>query len=254
MKTKNILLSILVIALVVVLEVLVMGYYQKSIEVVKNPIVTMEIENYGKVVMELYPDKAPNTVSNFVKLINEGYYNGLTYHRVIADTLIQGGDKEGTGAGTTDFCIPGEFYANGYKKNDLRHEEGTLSMARADYSSLSSSLVKTGYDSASTQFFISLAPTSSFDGLYAAFGKVISGLDIIREISNLETKVETDEETGEETDTDTPVDAPVIKSMTVETFGVDYGEPERLEPFDYYTWMLEQYSQYQNSNSVIIPE
>jgi len=254
MKTKNILLSILVIALVTVLVVIWMGYYQKSIEKVKNPIVTMEIEDYGTVVMELYPDKAPNTVANFVKLVNEGYYNGLTYHRVIADLLIQGGDKQGTGAGTESFCIPGEFYANNYKKNDMRHEEGTLSMARADYSSLGTELVKKGYDSASTQFFISLTPTSSFDGLYAAFGKVISGLDIVKQISNLETKVEKDEETEKETKTDTPVNAPVIKSMTVETFGVDYGEPERLEPFDYYNWMLQQYSKYQNSNSIILPE
>lgn len=236
MKTKNILLSILVIVLVIALEGLVMGYYKKTTEVVKNPIVTMEIADYGTVKIELYPDKAPNTVANFVKLINEGYYNGLTFHRVIADTLIQGGDKEGTGAGTNDFAIPGEFLANGFENNNLRHEAGTISMARGDYSSLSSSLTTKGYDSASTQFFINTKTVRNFDGLYAAFGKVVSGLDIIEKISNLETT--TDEE-GEKTDK--PSNPPVITSITVDTFGVDYGEPTRVEPFDYYSWMLSQY-------------
>lgn len=242
MKTKNILLSILVIILVIALEGIAMGYYKKTTEVVKNPIVTMEIANYGTVKIELYPDKAPNTVTNFVKLINDGYYNGLTFHRVIGDTLIQGGDKEGTGAGTSDFAIPGEFYANGYKGNDLRHEEGTISMARADYSSLSTSLATQGYNSASTQFFIMTKTVRNFDGLYCAFGKVISGLDIIKTITNLET---TTDEDGEATET--PKDKPVITSMSVDTFGIDYGTPETQKPFDYYTWMLNQYASSQQT-------
>lgn len=252
MKTKNILLSILVIILVVVLEMLVMGYYKKTIETDKNPIVVMEIENYGTVAMELYPDKAPNTVANFIKLINEGYYNGLTFHRTIPDTLIQGGDKEGTGSGQTSYTIPGEFYANGYEGNDIRHEAGVLSMARADYSSLSSSLTSESYNSAGSQFFILTDTVRNFDGLYAGFGKVILGLDIIEKISKLETVVETNEETGEKTDTNKPKNPPVIKNMVVETFGINYGDPETLEPFDYYTWMLSQY-QYDES-SVLIPE
>lgn len=237
MKTKNILLSILVIVLVIALEGIVIGYYKKTTETVKNPIVTMEIADYGTVKIELYPDKAPNTVANFIKLINEGYYNGLTFHRVIADTLIQGGDKEGTGGGTSDFAIPGEFFANGYEKNDLRHEEGTISMARADYSSLSSSLATQGYNSASTQFFITTKTVRNFDGLYCAFGKVISGIDIIKTITNLETTVDEDNNA-----TETPKNPPVIESISVDTFGIDYGEPETVEPFDYYTWMLNQYS------------
>ena len=104
MKVKNILLAILVVILVIILEVLMMGYYQKSVENVQNPIVTMEIENYGVVKMELYPELAPNTVSNFIKLINDGFYNGLTYHRVIPDVLIKVVLKKGSSSSSEDFC------------------------------------------------------------------------------------------------------------------------------------------------------
>jgi len=242
MKTRNILLGILAVILIAVLVLLMVGYYMKSVEDFKNPIVTMEVENYGTVKMELYPDIAPNTVANFVKLINEGFYNGLTYHRVIPDVLIQGGDREGTGSGSEDFAIKGEFVANGYTKNNLKHVEGTLSMARADYSTLDASLTVEGYNSAGTQFFICLANSSGYDGTYAAFGKVIEGLDVVKAISNTERS----EDSGQ-----TPAIAPVIKSMTVETFGVEYGEPERHTPFDYNAW-ISQY--YMNSNSIIIPE
>jgi len=237
MKTKNILLSVLIIVLVIVLEAIVIGYYNHTTDTYRNPIVTMEVADYGKIVIELYPDKAPNTVKNFIKLVNEGFYNGLTFHRAIENTLIQGGDPEGTGAGNSDFAIPGEFYANGFEKNNIRHEAGVISMARADYSSLSTSLLKQGYDSASTQFFIMDTTVKSFDGLYCAFGKVISGLEIVEKLSQLET---TKDEDGN--DTETIENQPVISSMTVETYGVDYGEPERVEPFDYYSWMMQQYS------------
>lgn len=246
MKVKNILLAILVVILVIILEILMMGYYQKSVENFKNPIVTMEIENYGVVKMELYPDLAPNTVSNFIKLINEGYYNGLTYHRVIPDVLIQGGDSEGTGSGKVDFAINGEFAANGFTKNNLKHLEGTVSMARADYSGLDASLTDEGYNSAGTQFFICLANSSGYDGLYAGFGKVIEGLDVVKAISNTERTTGENGAQGE-----TPVEKPVIKSMTVETFGVEYDEPERHTPFDYNSYIMQRYY---NSNSVIIPE
>lgn len=237
MKIKNILLSILVIALVIALEVVVMGYYKKTTQQVKNPIVTMEIAGYGTVTMELYPDKAPNTVANFVKLINQGYYNGLSIHRVIAGTLIQGGDKDGTGSGKTDFAIPGEFLANGFEQNNIRHEAGTLSMARADYTSLSSTLTKESYNSGATQFFITTKTIKNFDGLYTAFGKVTSGLDIIEKISNIETTV--DEETKKPSET--PANKPIITKISVDTFGVNYGEPTTVTPFDYYSWMLSQY-------------
>ena len=237
LNLQNVLISIAVVSLFVILEVLIIGYYKKTQETPKNPLVIMSVAGYGEVKMELYPDKAPNTVANFIELINGGYYNGITFHRVIGNLLIQGGDKEGTGAGETGFTIPGEFFANGYKGNDVRHEKGTLSMARADYSSLSPTLKGEGYNSGSTQFFVMVDTVKNFDGLYAAFGKVISGIEIIEEISNLPTT--TDEEGNK---TETPSKTPVIETMSVNTYGVDYGEVKRGQPFDYYSWMLSQYS------------
>lgn len=244
MKTKNILLAILVVALVVVLEILMMGYYKKSVENFKNPIVTMEVENYGTIKFELYPEIAPNTVSNFIKLVNEGYYNGLTYHRIIPNVLIQGGDKEESD--NEDFAINGEFAANGFEKNNLKHVEGTVSMARADYSGLDASLTDEGYNSGGAQFFICLANSSGYDGLYAAFGKVIEGLDVVKNISNAERE---SDDSGSQSET--PVVKPVISSMTVDTFGIEYDEPVRHAPFDYYSYMMQRYT---NSNSIIIPE
>lgn len=236
MKKQNVLLVITIIIVVLLAAILIVGYYKKSVEKEKRPLVTMEIEDYGQVQIELYPEQAPQTVANFINLINEGFYNGLTFHRAIDNTLIQGGDKDGTGSGESEYTIKGEFLANGHE-NTLRHEAGTISMARADYSNLSPDLIDEGYNSAATQFFVMLNTQRYFDGLYAAFGKVISGLDIIQKISELETKV--DEEVGE---TETIAEPPVIKSMTVETYGVDYGKPDKLEPFDYYTWMLNNYN------------
>lgn len=255
MKVKNVLLSIVVIVLVVLLEIIIMGYYKKTVEVIKNPLVKMEIKDYGTVEIELYPDKAPNTVANFVKLINDGYYNGLTFHRVIADTLIQGGDKEGTGSGVTDYTISGEFMNNGFKQNDLKHEKGTISMARADYSSYSSydpSLIYEGYNSGATQFFITLDTIRNFNGLYAAFGKVVSGIEIIQDLSNLEVEEPEKAEDGTETPSEKPKNVPVIENMTVDTFGVDYGEPKRNnEPFNINDWFLKTFS----SNSIkTVPE
>lgn len=187
-------------------------------EEIKNPIVTMKIKNYGTVKIELYPDVAPNTVKNFISLINERYYDGLTFHRIIDRFMIQGGDKSGTGAGETDFTIPGEFSANKYK-NNLKHEKGVISMARRDYTYYGKATE--GYNSAATQFFIMLEDTESLDGLYASFGKVTEGMDIIEEIG----KVKTDAN-------DKPTTDVIIDSITVDTFGKDYGNPERLEPFD----------------------
>ena len=216
-------------------------------EEVKNPIVTMEIADYGTIKVELYPDVAPNTVTNFVNLVQDGYYDGLDFHRTIPGFMIQGGQN--TGADALDYCIPGEFIANGYKQNTLKHEKGVISMARADYSSMG--LAEEGYNSASDQFFIMDETTASLDGYYAAFGRVIEGMDVVEKIADVEViyrsdelaedeEVPTDEE-GNQIASDTPVNKPVITKMTVETFGVDYGEPETVEPFDYTSWMMEQY-------------
>ena len=242
----------------------------------ENPEVTIEIENFGTIKAELYPEYAPNTVTNFIALANKGFYNGLTFHRTIPDFMIQGGDKKGDGSGSAalsdlgiekqedtssntttnsltgetenkdDYSIKGEFILNGFNQNNLKHKKGVLSMARSDYSAQgSTTITKKGYDSASSQFFIMTADNSSLDGSYAAFGMVTEGMDVVEKIANVE--VETREEsTGEEgQDTtktkDRPVQPPVIKSITVDTKGVDYGMPETLEPFDYYSYMMKQY-------------
>ena len=169
-----------------------------------NPIVTIEMEN-GKVIKaELYPEIAPNTVANFLSLAVSGFYDGLTFHRVIYGFMIQGGCPEGTGTGGPGYHIKGEFAANGFK-NDLKHTEGVLSMARAMMP-----------DSAGSQFFIMHKTSPHLDGQYAAFGKVVEGMDVVNEIAECDTDF-----------MDKPLDPQVIKCMTVETFGQDYPEPEK---------------------------
>ena len=211
----------------------------------------MEVEGYGTIKIELYPDMAPNTVTNFIRLANRGFYNGLTFHRTIPDFMIQGGDKNGDGTGVPSlsdilddvsedktYAIKGEFVANGYKQNTLRHEEGVISMARSDYSSLDSSLTEYGYNSAGSQFFITTANNPSLNGLYTAFGKVIEGLDVVHAIENVE--VVTRDSSAEE-GVDKPVNPPVITSLSVETFGVDYGVPETMNVFDVQEWFNQYY-------------
>ena len=236
MKNKLVFSIIALVVIVAALAYMVYGYYLKDTFEYQNPVVTMEIENYGTVKMELYPEYAPNTVTNFIKLINEEYYNGLTFHRV-EDMLIQGGDVNGDGTGETEYSIKGEFSENGFKENELSFERGTVGLARQDYSMWvyytgDSSYLERGYNSGCAQFFIMAEDYTDFDGQYCAFGKVTEGMDIVDQIKALETEVETatDEETGEVTENETtkPVEPPVIKSMTVETFGIDYGEPEKI--------------------------
>ena len=252
---SKIVLIVVLVLMIAVIGYLVYGYAKKANEKKQNPIVTMEIQDYGTVKMELYPDMAPNTVANFVKLIQNGYYDGLTFHRVIEGFMIQGGDKKGDGTGSVnlkdlypdikseedkEYTIPGEFIANNYTKNTMRFERGVLAMARADYSSLSSSLRTAGYNSAGAQFFIMVDENSSINGLYAAFGKVTEGMDIVDKIVALETETETDSE-GNESKSDKPVNPPVITKMTVDTFGVDYGNPTTQDAFDYTSWIMQNY-------------
>lgn len=250
-KQYKILLIVAIIAMVIVIAFLGYGYYKKATENVQNPIVTMEVEGYGTVKIELYPDMAPNTVTHFVKKINEGFYDGLTFHRTIPDFMVQGGDEAGNGSGETDYCIPGEFIANGFSKNTLKHERGVISMARADYSSYGSGLTSYSYNSAATQFFIMTGETPSLDGYYTAFGKVIEGMEVVDQLQNVEV-VYRSEDLGEEEEapkdeegnpipSDMPKNPPVITKMTVDTFGVDYGEPTTVEPFDYYEWFMDYY-------------
>lgn len=173
-------------------------------DMAKNPIVTIEMED-GKVIKaELYPEVAPNTVNNFLSLVNKGFYDGVTFHRVIKGFMIQGGDPQGTGAGGPDYCIKGEFAQNGFK-NDLKHTPGVLSMART--------MVP---DSAGSQFFIMHEAAPHLDGAYAAFGKVIEGMDAVNEIAGCRTDFR-----------DKPLTAQRMKRVTAETFGETYPEPEK---------------------------
>lgn len=260
----RILLILAIIATILGIAGVVYGIYKKATLNIPNPVATMEIEGYGTVKIELYPDKAPNTVTNFIRLANRGFYNGLTFHRTVPNFVIQGGAK---GGDTTEspslsdimdnvekdqtYNIKGEFIANGYKKNNIKHEKGVISMARSDYSQYSSSLTTKGYDSAGSQFFIMTDNNTQLDGLYAAFGKVIEGMDVVEKVANVEvyyrsSELKEDEEApkdeeGNTISSDTPKKQPVIKSISVETNGVDYGVPETVEVFDAYSWMLQQY-------------
>ena len=251
-KVKNILWIIALILVIMLLAGVAYGYYKKATMEVKNPIATMEVENFGTIKIELYPDIAPQTVSNFVTLANRGFYDGLTFHRIVKDFMIQGGDKEGTGQGSstikdlkddgedTAYSIKGEFIANGVE-NNLKFEEGVVGMARSDYTQYSSSLKEESYNSGSSQFFIMTKSNTSLNGYYTAFGKVIEGMDIVHKIEEVEVKVaDNSEETGN-TEASSPVNPPKITSIKVDTYGIDYGLPETLTPFDYMSWMYKQY-------------
>ena len=169
-----------------------------------NPIVTITMDNGDVMKAELYPEIAPNTVNNFISLVNKGFYDGLIFHRVICGFMIQGGCPDGTGMGGPGYSIKGEFAQNGVK-NDLRHSAGVLSMARAMHP-----------DSAGSQFFIMHKTSPHLDGAYAAFGKITEGMDIVNKIAETATDY-----------SDRPLEPQRMKTVTVETFGVDYPEPEK---------------------------
>lgn len=251
---KIIISIITVILLVAILVILCVGYVKKATTKIQNPIATMEVDGYGTIKIELYPDKAPNTVSNFVKLANNGFYNGLKFHRVIKDFMIQGGDSSGDGTGSaklkdlyqndddTEYSIKGEFNANKYTKNDLNLTEGTIAMARADYTQYSATLATQSYNSAGTQFFIMTTNDhTNLSGYYAGFGKVIEGMDVVKKIAAVKVKkADNSEETGNAEES-VPKKDVKIKSVTVDTFGVDYGNPQTMKPFNYMNWLYSQY-------------
>ena len=171
----------------------------------QNPIVTITMENGDVIKAELYPEIAPNTVNNFISLINHNFYDGVCFHRVIKGFMLQGGDPDGNGTGGPGYEIKCEFTHNGFK-NDLKHTAGVLSMARTMIP-----------DSAGSQFFIMHQDAPHLDGEYAAFGKVIEGMDVVNKIAEVRTDY-----------MDKPLEAQVMKTVTVETFGVDYPEPETV--------------------------
>ena len=176
----------------------------------ENPLVAMYIENYGAIVMELYPDKAPNTVNNFISLVSSGFYNDNSFHRLVPGFVLQGGDPNGDGTGGPGYSIKGEFKNNGFDGNDLKHKEKIVSMARSS-----------DMDSAGSQFFIMLGTSSYLDGDYAAFGKVIDGFDIITEIE--------DEEVVSDSNTGKLQTNLTIKKALVDTRGKTYDEVEKVE-------------------------
>lgn len=170
-----------------------------------NPIVTFELENGDIIKAELYPEIAPNTVNNFISLVKDGYYDGLIFHRVIYGFMIQGGCPNGNGMGGPGYTIKGEFSQNNFK-NDLKHDPGVLSMARA-----------MDPDSAGSQFFIMHKTSPHLDGSYAAFGKVIEGLDVVDKIAEVSVDYN-----------DRPMEPQVMKKVSVELSGVEYSEPEKI--------------------------
>ena len=169
-----------------------------------NPVVTITMTNGDVMKAELYPEIAPNTVNNFISLVQKGFYDGLIFHRVISGFMIQGGDPQGTGMGGPGYSIKGEFAMNGVR-NDLKHTRGVLSMARSMMP-----------NSAGSQFFIMHANAPHLDGQYAAFGKVVEGLDVVDKIASVRTGWQ-----------DKPVEEQKIQSMTVELYGETYPEPEK---------------------------
>lgn len=248
----KILWIVALIAVIILIGVVGFGYYKKLTFNAENPIATIEVENFGTIKVELYPDQAPETVSNFIALANRGFYNGTGFHRVVKDFMIQAGSKNGdgtTGAKISDlkddgevqdYTIKGEFLANGVT-NTIKFEKGTIAMARADYTAYSSGLTDESYNSGCSQFFIMTEDNAGLNGYYAPFGKVIEGMDVVEKIENVEVKVAEGQEKTEGAEVSTPVEQPKVTSIKVETFGVDYRLPQTLTPFDYTSWLYSQY-------------
>jgi len=178
-------------------------FFMKGKKMTKNPITTITMENGKSITIELYPEIAPNTVNNFISLIKKKFYDGLLFHRVIANFMIQGGCPKGTGTGGPGYKINGEFLSNGFK-NDLKHKEGVISMARSSEP-----------NSAGSQFFIMHKDAQPLDGSYAGFGKVIEGMDEVDRMVNVK-----------KDKNDKPIISEIIKEITINCFGEDYPKPE----------------------------
>lgn len=271
---KNICVIIALIILIAILGILGYGYYKKYTWKVSNPIVTMEVEKFGTIKMELYPDLAPESVSNFITLANNGFYDGQKFHRVDKDFMIQTGSPSGDGKGsatfkdlynnddenatykyesgeeanaTDEYTIYGEFMANKYTNNTLNLTEGTVAMARGDYLAYSPTLTSESYNSGGSQFFIMTTNNhTNLSGYYAGFGKVIEGMDVVHEIENVECEAESTENTASSegnanSEVSKPKDDVIITSVKVETEGIDYGMPKTLKPFNYMQWLYSLY-------------
>jgi len=270
-KFKKILCVLVILILILAIVFVVVNFAMTKTNKKANPLVTMDIEGYGTVKIELYPDMAPNTVKNFIRLIQRGYYNGKTFTD-IEDGLVRAGLTETTNAtdtsgsstrmagaklsnikdlaeGETDseYSIEGEFIENGHNNNTLSHSRGVISMYRSSYGQYQQELAMVQmmgysdyvdtlynelYDSQSSGFFILTEDNTAFDGNYTGFGKVVEGMEVVDAISKIELQKTTDDE-GKETTSTKPVTAPVISNVSVETYGIDYGVPEVKAAFDF---------------------
>ena len=214
---KRLICTIIILALLLPLGCSANGAKSQSEETPamqeqKNPVATIEMENGGIIKIELYPNIAENTVKNFISLANSGFYDGVIFHRVIEGFMIQGGDPTGTGTGGPGYRIKGEFSNNNHE-NNLSHTRGVISMARQGNPYFPAA----AYNTAGSQFFIMHADSDFLDKDYAAFGEVIEGMDVVDAI------VTTDTDRN-----DKPLTEQRMKTVRVETFGVDYGEPEKI--------------------------
>ena len=254
---KIVLLSIVAVVLIVLIGLVAYNYVNATNSEEKNPIATFELQDYGTVKFELYPEYAPNTVTNFIALINVGYYNDKVIYGKDNGALYMARNAEDDAEGPKtalidssiaedsdenyEYEINGEFIANGFEKNTLRHEKGIISLNRSNYSAYG--LSEEGYNSGSAQFSVIMENTSDLDGMYCAFARVIEGMDIFDKIYNeLEVVAAEDEE-----DTDSIKEfstKPVMSNASVETYGVDYGKPEVHEAFNLSEYLTELYSSY----------
>ena len=217
-------------------------------ESIDDPIATIEVKDYGTIKVELSYKDAPNTVKNFIALANNGFYDNLTFHRVVKDFMIQGGDKNGDGTGNAslsdinkeikqgtsadkEYSIKGEFSKNGIT-NNITFEKGVIAMSRADYSSISTSIEQEGYNSASSQFFITTKDNTSLNGEYAGFGKVIEGMEILDKLNNVQVAE----------DNNKPITPVIITSIRVNTNDANYGLPTTRDVFDIENYLINMYS------------
>ena len=258
-KIKKILPIILIVILVATCIFLIIQYIRALTQEIKNPILTLEIENYGNVKIELYPEYAPNTVKNIIKLTENGYYDGKVLYGTDEISVYVGRnsegeidypklstlDKEVEKENDYEYEIKGEFVANGFETNTLKHKKGIVSMIRADYTQvLGSSLLEQSFNSGSSQFTILTKDARNLNGMYAGFGEVIEGMDIIEKIYSLEKEVIENEEETATSSIEKFAAMPVIKKATIDTFGINYGYPDVNEAFDYEGYLQQVLSQY----------
>lgn len=283
-NVKKIVIVLIVIALIVAIALVTTNIVLSKVDKKANPVVTMDVEGYGTVKIELYPDMAPNTVKNFIALAQRGFYNGKTFSEV-GEGLVAGGadilpedSKETAGPKLSDikdlaegendkaYSIEGEFIENGYNDNTLSHQRGVISMSRKNYNDYQqeiamvqmmgyndyvNTLLDEMYDSQASGFFVLTEDNTSYDGTYTAFGKVVDGMGVIDEISKLEVEKSTSED-GSESKGTKFVNAPVISNVSVDTHGVDYGAPEVKDVFDFdsiFNYFMQQYMQSQSSTT-----